>query len=74
MERLRFDRRLSRRQGWVAPDELEQELNSLPDVADKVYVAPAEGAAPAAPDAPDAPAAPDAVDGASGSGGEVPGA
>jgi hypothetical protein len=34
--RLKFDRRLATRRGWVEPDELEQELASLPDAADKM--------------------------------------
>jgi hypothetical protein len=34
-ERLRLDRRLVRRRGHIAPDELERELSRLPDVAHK---------------------------------------
>jgi len=37
--RLKFDRRLRRRVGWVTESELEAELASLPDAANKVYVA-----------------------------------
>jgi len=36
--RLKFDRRLARRRGWVESEELEQELASLPDTADKIFV------------------------------------
>lgn len=36
--RLKFDRRLARRQGWVESEEFEQELASLPDAADKIFV------------------------------------
>jgi hypothetical protein len=56
--RLKFDRRLATRRGWVEPDELEQELASLPDAADKMVPLgePGEGARetsadPAAPPA-----------------------
>lgn len=34
--RLKFDTRMVRRRGWVEPEELEQELASLPDVSDKI--------------------------------------
>ncbi len=34
--KLRFDRRLLRRRGWVDPKELEKELADLPDVSHKV--------------------------------------
>ena len=33
---LRLDRRLARRRGWIAPEELERELSELPDVAGKI--------------------------------------
>jgi len=33
--RLKFDRRLLRRRGWVDPEELEKELADLPDVSHK---------------------------------------
>ncbi len=33
---LRFDRRLARRRGWIAPEELERELADLPDVSAKI--------------------------------------
>jgi hypothetical protein len=32
---LRLDRRLIRRRGWIADEDLERELEALPDVADK---------------------------------------
>lgn len=36
LERLRLDRRLIRRRGWISKQELSAELESLPDAADKV--------------------------------------
>lgn len=36
LERLRLDRRLISRPGWIKPRELERELAALPDVAHKV--------------------------------------
>ena len=36
IERLQFDRRLLGRRGWVAEQELQQKLDSLPDVSDKI--------------------------------------
>ena len=44
--RLKFDRRLATRRGWVEPEELEQELASLPDAADKIMPASEEPATP----------------------------
>jgi hypothetical protein len=35
MHKLRLDRRLVQRRGWIAEGELERELGSLPDVAAK---------------------------------------
>ena len=53
-DQLRFDRRLVRRGNWVEPAELEQELNSLPDVSDKIFVPSDEEVAPAASKTPEA--------------------
>ncbi len=36
LEKLRLDRRLIRRRGWIAPDDLDREIESLPDVANKI--------------------------------------
>lgn len=36
LDRLRFDRRLQSRRGWLAPGELERHVQTLPDVADKL--------------------------------------
>lgn len=36
LDRLRFDRRLQNRRGWLAPGELERHVDTLPDVADKL--------------------------------------
>ena len=35
LTKLRFDRRLLRRKGWVDPKELESALEALPDVGAK---------------------------------------
>ena len=35
-DRLQFDRRLVSRRGWVADKDLQQKLDSLPDVSDKI--------------------------------------
>jgi len=36
VERLRFDRRLQRRIGWVEPAQVDAYLESLPDVSSKM--------------------------------------
>ena len=54
--RLKFDRRMANRAGWVEPEELESKLEALPDCADKIADSPEEVAAAAAPRAPQAPA------------------
>jgi hypothetical protein len=36
VERLKFDRRLQRRRGWVDEEELESHVESLPDVSAKM--------------------------------------
>ena len=36
LEKLKFDNRLSRRKGWLSKDENEANLQSLPDVSDKI--------------------------------------
>ena len=36
LDKLRLDRRLARRRGWIAPDDLDREIDGLPDLADKV--------------------------------------
>ena len=41
IRKLKFDRRLLRRRGWVDPQELEKEFADLPDVSHKVQ-SPAE--------------------------------
>ena len=40
MEKLRLDRRLINRRGWVSKAELEKNLEALPDVSHKI--APSE--------------------------------
>ena len=32
---FRLDRRLQQRRGWIASEQLEKELNALPDVSEK---------------------------------------
>ncbi len=36
VERLRFDRRLRHRSGWVVPADREAYVDSLPDVSEKM--------------------------------------
>ncbi len=36
VERLRFDRRLKRRSGWVEEADLQAYLDALPDVSEKI--------------------------------------
>ncbi len=35
MENLKLDKRLAGRRGWIEPEELERQRESLPDVEDK---------------------------------------
>jgi hypothetical protein len=44
--RLRLDRRLIRRQGWLSEEELERELAALPDVSHKIAPVRGEPSAP----------------------------
>jgi hypothetical protein len=44
LEQLKFDKRLRTRQGWVADQEIEDHLESLPDVSDKIAVESEESA------------------------------
>jgi len=46
MRRLRLDRRLIRRRGWVSDEELERELTALPDVSHKIAPVGGEASAP----------------------------
>ena len=34
--KLRLDRRLTSRRDWISPEDLERELEALPDVATKI--------------------------------------
>jgi hypothetical protein len=36
--KFRLDRRLAQRRGWITPEQLEKEVSSLPDVAEKAEV------------------------------------
>ena len=38
LEKLKFDKRLQLRQGWVSEQDTEGYLESLPDVSDKIAV------------------------------------
>jgi len=43
--KLRVDRRLIQRRGWISPEDLEREIESLPDVSEKAAPRePADGA------------------------------
>jgi hypothetical protein len=33
---LRLDLRLIRRRGWISPEDLQRELDALPDASDKI--------------------------------------
>jgi hypothetical protein len=50
LRKLRLDRRLLDRRGWISPQELERELAALPDVSAKV--APSEEASTASAESP----------------------
>lgn len=52
--RLKFDRRLQRRQGWVTQEELQAELDSLPDSADKIYTPEGENVSEGPEESPEA--------------------
>ena len=58
--RLKFDRRMANRGGWVEDEELANELASLPDCTDKIADPSEEPSAPAQPAAPQAAAPPEA--------------
>jgi hypothetical protein len=45
-QRLRLDRRLIRRRGWLSEEELERELAALPDVSHKIAPVGGEPAEP----------------------------
>ena len=36
LQKLRLDRRLAERRGWISREDLDRELKALPDVADKL--------------------------------------
>lgn len=37
VQKLKFDRRMERRRGWLAPGELEAHLETLTDAEDKIH-------------------------------------
>jgi hypothetical protein len=52
-EKLRLDRRLLRRRGWISEAELDQALTELPDVSHKIAPPESEeGEGPATPQEP----------------------
>ena len=58
MRNLRLDRRLTRRRGWISPDDLEASLEALPDVAEKGELVRAAEEARESGDEPEAPSDP----------------
>ncbi|MEE2674988.1 MAG: hypothetical protein VX466_14395 [Myxococcota bacterium] len=36
ISKLRLDKRLSNRRGWISPDDLDRELEALPDASEKI--------------------------------------
>ncbi len=46
--KLKLDRRLIRRRGWISKEELERELAALPDVSAKIADPEPQDANPAA--------------------------
>ena len=42
LEKLRLDKRLIGRRGWVAEDELKRALEALPDTSDKIAPLPVD--------------------------------
>ncbi len=44
MKRLKLDRRLIRRRGWISQQDLERELSALPDVSDNIQPPESENA------------------------------
>ena len=50
MEKLKLDRRLIRRPNWISRDELQRELEALPDVSHKVEPAEEPGEAESEPE------------------------
>ncbi|MBY0398848.1 hypothetical protein K2X89_01015 [Myxococcota bacterium] len=56
LDRLRFDRRLQNRRGWLAPGELDRHVQTLPDVSDKLTKLAGDESAGASADAAGQPA------------------
>ena len=50
--KLKFDRRMQGRAGWISDQELQSELDDLPDVAEKIATEEDEPAVPASAEAP----------------------
>ena len=46
MRRLRLDRRLIRRRGWLSEEDLQRELAALPDTSHKIAPVGGEPSAP----------------------------
>lgn len=63
MEKLKFDKRLARRRGWVEESDLTTHVDGLPDVSDKRWLEERDGeqsGAAADADADPAPSTPEA--------------
>jgi len=60
LRKLRLDRRLQDRPGWISKEELERELSSLPDVSEKI-APPEEAPGPRSPEGPPAAGAAEGV-------------
>jgi hypothetical protein len=51
LRKLRLDRRLIDRRGWISANDLQRELEALPDVSAKIAPQEEPGEAPASPGA-----------------------
>lgn len=51
LRKLRLDRRLIDRRGWISANDLQRDLEALPDVSAKIAPQEEAGAAPAGPGA-----------------------
>ena len=46
LEKLRLDKRLIGRRGWIDPDDLQRALDALPDASDKIARPPGDPSDP----------------------------
>ncbi|MFP6622616.1 MAG: hypothetical protein VCC20_03980 [Myxococcota bacterium] len=47
ISKLRLDKRLASRRGWISPDDLDRELEALPDASSKIEPVEEPGNEPA---------------------------